>query len=395
MAIFTGEGRVAAEQGEASNAVVKNHFEVLAVLKRGNAVYGIRGRDLITGEEQEIHGKIIFNATGPWSPRLAAMAGCEVKLRPGKGIHLIFDRRLTNMAIVARAIDGRQIFINPHENTTMVGTTDDDYYGDLDDISVTEDEIEYLLQGIESVFPQIREARIISTWRGVRPTLYGEHAYEDELSRSHRLFDHETIEGVKGFVSMAGGKLASYREMAEEATDLVCQKLAVNTPCQTHVLPLPGGDATPDPHKLAKEFGLYPYVVARLIFRHGSRARRILEMIRAHPDDGEVVCACEPVLAAELRYCIRHEWAVTLSDLMRRTRLGTGACQGGCCAMRAAILLGQERNLQPAEVMAELKGFLNELWRARSPVIDGAQMAEEEMIRGIFAGNLQLGLAPL
>ena len=369
-----------------AGAEIRNHSQVVGLLREENLILGVKVRHLVTLEEEELRAKIVFNAAGPWASGLAEMAGCIVKLRPSKGIHLVIDRRLTNMAIVARAVDGRQIFIEPHENTTIIGTTDDDYYGDLDDIPITEDEIEYLYQGIEAVVPDIREARIVTTWRGIRPTLYDEDRYENELSRSHRVYDHEMLDGVKGFLSIAGGKLASYREMSEEATDLVCKKLAVKGECQTHLLPLPGGEDVPDPQALAAAFGLYPYIVARLVYRHGHRARHILDLTRVDPGNKEIVCSCEPVIAAELRYCIRHEWAITLMDLMRRTRLAAGSCQGSCCAMRAGIILGQELQLQPHEVYKQVKDFLNELWKARAPILGGFQLAEEEMHHAIFMG---------
>lgn len=374
-----------------NGATVRNHTEVKRILREGNRVVGVVVRNRITGLEEECRGKILFNATGPWVPKLCEMAGVQVRLRPAKGIHLILDRRITNVAVVSKAIDGRQIFINPHENTTLVGTTDDDYYGDLDDIPVTEDEVEYLLQGMERVYPDIRKARIISTWRGVRPTLWGEDVYEDELSREHEIFDHETRDGVSGLLTMAGGKLASYRIMAEEATDLVCRKLGVTAPCRTHVVPLPGGGSVPDPREIAKEFQIDPYVARRLISRHGSLVRSVLKETKEHPAEKSVVCTNEPVIAAEIRYAIREEWAMTLGDLLRRTRLAMGPCQGTDCLLPAVQILAEERSLPADEKIRELKTFLDQSWTARRAILKGPQLAQEEMMQEVFQGVLDLG----
>lgn len=369
-------------------ATLRNHTEVVRILRSGQRVTGVALRHLKTGEETVVEAKLVFNAGGPWAPALAAMAGVEVKLRPSKGIHLLFDRRLTNVAIVSQGIDGRQIFINPHENTTLLGTTDDDYFGDLDDIPVTEDEIEYLLEGIEPLFPEIRKGRIITTWRGVRPTLYGRGLYEDALSREHEIYDHEQRDGVAGFMTMVGGKLASYRIMAEQATDLIGKKLSNTERCRTHLVPLPGGESLPSPSQLSQEHDLHPYLVERLVYRHGARAGPIL---RQEEFDKKILCPCEPVTHGEARHAIRHEWAETLGDLLRRTRLGMGPCQGCLCTLPATSLLAEEKCWSVERVKNELKDFLEENWRARSPVLRGAQIAQEEMLQMIFQGTLDLG----
>ena len=381
----------AAEYG----AKVHNHTEVIKVLREGQRVVGITTRHARTGERIEHRGKIVFNATGPWSPQLANLAGVIVRIRQGKGIHLILDRRLTNMAIVSKCIDGRQIFINPHENTTMVGTTDDDYYGDLDDIPVTEDEIEYLLQGIEDVFPEIRKARIISTWRGIRPTIYGKDCYEDELSRDHLIIDHSVTERVEGIISMIGGKLASYREMAEEATDLVAKKLQSSVPCRTHLVALPGGESTPDVMGIAERCGIDSYVARRLSYRQGDKAEQILTDVATKPQEKTLLCLCEPVTAAELRHSARYEWADSLADIMRRTRLGSGPCQGALCAMPGAACLAEEKDWSAAETIADLEHFIDTQWRARMNILRGDQLAQEEINQAVFCGTLQLHNLPL
>ncbi len=374
-----------------SGGTVKNHNAVAQILKKDQTVHGVRARNLLTGEESEYHGKILVNATGPWATQFCAMAGVELKLRPAKGIHLVLDRRITNIAVVSQCIDGREIFINPHGTTTLLGTTDDDYYGDLDDIPVTPDEIEYLLQGMEKSYPEIRKARVISTTRGVRPTLYQEGIYEDDLSRGHRIFDHERENGLKGMISLAGGKLASYRQMAEETTNLLCKKLKVKSSCSTHWVPLPGGDKQEDPQELAKRFSIHPYAAERMIARHGSRAEKILESTETNPEEKLVACPCEPVTRAEIRYVIREEWALTLADIGRRTTLGEGPCQGTECLLAAVGILTEETGRDPIQ---EIQGFLAESWRRRRPLFESGGtvstglLAQEEILRHTYLGLL-------
>lgn len=384
----------AAERG----AHVLNHAEVIGVERGGNAFRAITFRDTLTGEVRRAEGKLLINATGPWAPRFAAMAGLDVKLRGGKGVHIVLDRRLFNVALATKAIDGREIFILPYENTSVIGTTDDDFFGDLDDQRATEDEIKYLLEGVATIFPAVREARMTHSYSGVRPTLYQRKVYEDHLSREHEVLDHEERDGVSGIISLIGGKLASYRIMAEETSDLACAKLGRSEKCSTHSAPLPGGDRLPDVAELAAKSGLDAYSVSRLVYRHGSRAERILDSVRAQPGLGALVCACEPVTAAEIRYVVEHEMARTLSDVRMRTRWSSGPCQGTNCLIAAGALLGALKAEGMGDVDAngpteDASRFLKEWWWNRAAVLDGEQFKQEELFQALHFCNNSLDLA--
>ncbi|MBI2500813.1 MAG: glycerol-3-phosphate dehydrogenase/oxidase [Deltaproteobacteria bacterium] len=377
-------------------AIIKNHTEVKKIRREGETVIGLIAHDRRTDELLEYRAQIVFNATGPWVPQICDMAGVKIRLRPAKGIHLILDRRISNVAVVSKCIDGREIFFNPHDNRTLIGTTDDDYYGDLDNIPVTEDEVEYLLQGMEQSYPEIRKARIVSTTRGVRPTLFGYGKSEDSLSREHKIFDHEKEDGLKGFLSMAGGKLAAYRQMSEEASDLVCKKLGRHSRCTTHEVPLPGGDTIPLPQEVAKKFDLHPYIAERIISRQGSHVETVLQSVSEKPEEKAVLCPCEPVTVCEIRHAIREEWACTLGDLKRRTRFGMGSCQGAQCLLPALAILEEENAglswLDQRGPLDELRSFLEESWKARSPVLNGVQVAEEEILQIVYQGVFGLGV---
>ena len=376
----------AAERG----AVVRTHTEVIEFIKDGSGnVIGVKTRDR-SGALAEIRSRLVMHATGPWLMRTSRLAGIKVKIRPGKGVHLTFDRRVVNMSLVLTMVDGRSSFIMPHENTSILGTTDDDYYGDPDDLRVTEDEVEYLLQGAEKTLPEIRKARIIRAWAAIRPTLFGWGKNEDALSRDHMIYDHKESDGVDGIVSIAGGKLASYRLMSEEASDLICKKLGVTASCQTHVVPLPGGEETPDAAELAREYGVSRYAASRLVYRHGARARQILELSRDRPETKRVICQCEPVLACELIYCIRKEWAMSLTDLRNRTRLGAGPCQGTRCASRAIAVLAEELGLSGREIQEQLLSFLERRWRGKRPILSQLMVDQEELNQAAHfcSGNL-------
>ncbi|MCL4558215.1 MAG: FAD-dependent oxidoreductase [Deltaproteobacteria bacterium] len=365
----------AAEHG----AGIHNHTEVVQLLMEGREVRGVRVRDTLTGWAGDVHAKLVMNAAGPWLPGIAGLAGTNVRIRPGKGIHLILDRRASNIGIVIKAIDGRQVFMMPHDNTFIIGTTDDDYYGDLDSLRATRDEIEYLLQAAEHYFPRIREYRIMRVMIGVRPTLYAWGKNEDSLYREHRVFDHETEDGIKGFLTIAGGKLASYRLMSEEATDVICSKLGCKGTCRTHTDPLPGGRSVPDIKKIAQQYSMDTYAVSRMAYRHGSMTEEILKSTVGEASNSALVCECEPVTEAEVRYAVRNEWARTVPDLRRRTRLGTGPCQGRRCAVRAAYILGEELGLGSDGIKGLIEGFIKERWKGNAPILADKQLAEAEL----------------
>ncbi len=343
-------------------------------------VLGVRVRDLRTGHARDVHARVTFNATGPWAGRVAKMAGAKVKLRPGKGIHLVFDRRLVNYALIATAVDGRQVFLEPYGQETWIGTTDDDYYGDPAEVQATHDEVSYLLEAIETVFPKVRDYRIVRAFAGVRPTLFRYGPHEDDLSRSHRVFDH-TKDGAKGLMSMGGGKLAAYRLMAEDATDQVCSKLGVSKAGRTHATPLPGGEETPATEVVAEAAGIDRYAAARLVHRQGARAHEVVDRIKKNPRERRVLCQCEPVTEAEARYAIENEWVHTLEDLRRRTNCGGGPCQGARCARQAAWLLAGYQGGDPELAETLLARFVTARWREQSPVLSHGGLPQLELVR--------------
>ncbi len=358
------------------------HATVTGLLRREDgSVRGVRFRDRTTGSVGERTARAVVNATGAWAPLTAALGGLEsnaARVRPGKGIHVFLDRRLTNYAIVARAIDDRQVFLMPWQNMTVLGTTDDDFYGDLDDVVATTDEVRYLVQAVERVFPTIRSARAIGTWGGVRPTLYEWGPSEDALSREHRIVDH-AAHGASGLYSMIGGKLASYRIFAEEMTDVLMRRFGKEAPCRTHLLFLPGGDEAVDPMRLVTEGGMEAVAAKRLEYRHGSRSLRVLERMKRNPREGAVVCPCEPVTEAEVRYVVEHEWARSVEDVARRTRLGMGACGGMRCAARCGQIVAEMTEQSPEAGLRMAFQFSDGALRRRLPALGPSQARQEAL----------------
>ncbi|HLL84306.1 MAG TPA: glycerol-3-phosphate dehydrogenase/oxidase [Longimicrobium sp.] len=379
-----------AQSAQRHGATVLTHTQVMGFLRgQGGAVEGVQVRDARTGRSASYRAKLVVNVAGAWAPKVASLAGVTVRMRPGKGVHLTIDRRLSNYGVFAHAVDGRQIFVMPHGDTSVIGTTDDDYYGDPDDLTVTEDEVKYLVEGIESAVPAIRQARIVRAWAGLRTTLFAYGKLEDDLSREHAIYDHAG-EGAPGFLTLIGGKLASYRAQSQEFTDLAARRLGNEQSCRTHLEPLPGGERFPNTADLAREYALPETVVGRMAYRHGANAEQICELAAAQPAMRGLLCRCEQTTYAEAVYCLREENVRKLTDLQKRCRVTLGPCQGARCAGEAAALFARERNLSTPEAHRELRDLLQARFGERRPILDGVDLAQEELNRGNFlsTGNL-------
>ena len=371
------------EDAVAHGARALNHTKVVDLIRDGGKVIGVRYR-APDGAMSEARARVVVNATGPWSPQISGMAGLAVQLRPAKGIHIVYPYRISNFSISAESVDGRDLLMVSHGGFTLLGTTDDDFYGDLDSVDVQEDEVDYLLQAFERVFPSIRAYRPVRTTTGVRPTLFKWRRYEDELSRRYEVIDHAT-EGVEGFVTIAGGKLSMYRLMAEQTSDAVCRKLGHQAPCTTATSPLPGSESDMEPAaELARRCGISALAVLKLQSRHGSRAEKVLDGGHA----GRLVCRCEPMTEAELAYAARHEQVRTLADAFRRVGLAAGPCAGAACVMRAAEVIGGELGWSASQRFDAVREFVRGAWLGRAPVLGHSGWAQEELAQGAMRGLL-------
>ena len=375
-----------------AGADVLNHTEVTNLIIEDGKAIGIEIFNSLSKTKKVVLGKHIINATGPWSHRFASKYNLSVKLRPAKGIHLVYGRRLSNYAVGSFAIDGRSVFIMPHENSTIIGTTDDDYYGDPGDLSVTDDEVEYLLEAIEKVIPDIREHRIIRAFAGVRPTIWGDGVMEDNLTRDHEIIDHGEVDNVKNIYSLIGGKLAAFRFISEEIVDMIADKLGNARKSITHSKPLPGAEYVPNIERLAEESGLSFHTLNRLMSKYGSRVVKIISIIDADPQSKEIVCKCENVMEAEIKYAIQYEFANTLNDIRKRTRLGMGSCQGGCCTLKAARILKNEFSFTTKKTEEEAKHFLQKRYNGHVTTIKNTyslQQLELNMANHKLIANLK------
>jgi glycerol-3-phosphate dehydrogenase len=365
-----------------AGAHIHAHTEAVELLRSGRDVVGARMRDALTGEQRTVAARLVVNAAGPWAGRVAGLAGAEVRMRPGKGVHVTFERRIGNFGLILEGVDGRTMFLVPHGSETIVGTTDDDYYGDpsVVDHGITRDDVDYVIESAARALPQAREWRPIRAWAGVRNTLFEWGVGSDRLPRGHEVIDHGERDGVDGLLSIVGGKLAAYRAQAEHATDVACGRLGRRSvPCTTSERPLPGAQAEPDFHALARRIPLPAAALERIWRRVGARLDDVFR--DALPDDLAPLCRTGAVTAAEIRWMVAEEGCRTLEDLHRHAHLGAGPCDGTDCAAPAAHLMMELLGWSPAETRAALAEFLQRRWTQRRPVLTGLNLAQEEIAR--------------
>ena len=245
--------------------------------------------DVVASRSYRLLARVVVNATGPWAHPQAGtrQAGTplphsRVRLRLTKGVHLVVDRqRLPVPDAVVMAEDRRILFAIPWGERVILGTTDTDYQGSIEAVRTEPADVDYILRVVNAAFPAagLSEADVISTWAGLRPLIASKHGGPSDVSRAHQIRMAGTAEGGRGWLDVAGGKLTTYRLIAQQAVDRLLQYLRRNrVPCRTADEPLLPVEETPGAS------GILP----------------------------------PPVSAQVVEHCCRHEWAVHLDDVMLR-----------------------------------------------------------------------------
>jgi glycerol-3-phosphate dehydrogenase len=216
-------------------ATILNHCAATELELTGDKVSGIRVKDVINGEEFEAKGRIVINAGGHWADFVwnEFYVRSNYKLRRTKGVHLFTKKVSQNALVLFAKSDGRLFFVVPWGQYSLVGTTDTDYNGDPDTAYASSEDVNYLVKEMRRYFPHFTENDVYYALAGLRPLVAEEKKAASNTSRAHRLVDHDPENGIKGFITILGGKITAYRGIAQEAVDLVCKKLDKPVKCST------------------------------------------------------------------------------------------------------------------------------------------------------------------
>jgi glycerol-3-phosphate dehydrogenase len=334
-------------------AEIANYARVASFLKNANGkIEGARLRDELSGAEIECRARIVINATGVWMEdtlRLDDQAanGLNKRVRPAKGVHLTVPAarlRVGAALLIPSLTSHRFYFVVPWEGRVNIGTTDTDYSGDKDHPHADPEEVEEILSAVNSYFPDagLEPSDVISSWAGLRP-LITDLSAKDTTAVSRK---DEIIESEDGLISIGGGKLTTYRLMAERGIDLAARRLSERFdikagPASAKDAAIGGetpyGEETMTPERLSQTENL-PLETARHLLRdYGPDCHRLIELTRE--DEGLRKRPVEelPNILAEVVYAARYEMALTLTDVMvRRTRLAM--LSGPEALKRAAIV---------------------------------------------------------
>lgn len=367
-------------------ADVMTYQEVVGFERNGDRIEGVRLKSRRNGEESTVYGKVTVNACGIWGRHVAELAGVDINMYPAKGALLIFGHRVNNMVINRCRKPADADILVPGDTISVIGTTSTRIpFDQIDNMEVTPEEVDLLLREGEKLSPRLGWTRVIRAYAGVRPLVADDSDPTGRsISRGIVCLDHEKRDGLKGFITITGGKLMTYRLMAEEATDMVCEKLHVDRECETAEIPLPGSEPEAKPEARRQHIIELSTEMKAAEGRHGSWSGRI----KSGSDEGDaIVCECEEVSVAEVDFAIEQLNVHSLVNLRRRTRLGMGTCQGELCACRAAGLL-ERHDKCTRRSLDDLASFMAERWHGMYPVCWGESLCESQFTAWLYQGVL-------
>ena len=369
----------ALESAKEYGADIRPYHRVTDIEVRDSRVQAVTARNEKTGEDIRFGCRFVINCAGPWAGDIATMIGAQdVAVVPGRGIMIGFNQRLVHHVINRCAVPADGDILVPAHPICIIGTTDQ-AAKNPDLLRIKPAEVQKMLDKGADMVPVIRQARALHVWAGARPLLKDTRVAATDtrhMSRGMAIMDHEVRDGVSGMVTIAGGKFTTYRLMAQEVVNAMCNQLKDRRPCRTAEEPVPSGSD--------KKFSL---LTDRLKDREADR------------HDVPIICECELVNKQMIEATLKEDPASNLDDIRRKLRVGMGPCQGTFCASRTAGILHQFRcqnhpDKDQADVSSTmLRLFLSNRQQGNLPIMYG-QMLEEIALNQWVVGTLDLHHLP-
>jgi glycerol-3-phosphate dehydrogenase len=369
-------------EAERYGAVSVNGTEVTGLLDRDGRADGVLCRDLESGERFQIEADNVINATGVWADRIRPEEILEEeevpRIAPSRGTHVLLPSDLLPLnrgACIVPAGEDRTIFALPWYGRTLIGTTDNDYEGDLAHVQPSGDDIGYLLEAANSFFGlKLGSSDLVGAYAGVRPLIStGDPRKSVDISRKAELYETSS-----GLLTITGGKLTTWRRMAKLVVDRMVEREGREAECRTDDTPLglAAGEGDLDPPDGLTQDDLPPGYRDLLGFRYGHAARDVLRVAGERPELAAPIVEGQPDLLAEAVIAARREQARTVADvLLRRTRLGLLAApqlRSAESALPVAQAMGSELGWDADRVHREADAWVSE---ARAEGIDPGVVA--------------------
>lgn len=349
-----------------------SHTRVEGFEIRDGSIRATLCRDRRSGRRRRILARQVVNAAGAWSMEIARLAGCdEVQLNYVKGTLIISNSRLTRGVVNRLRPPGDGDILVPGGSVSLLGTTSD-VVDSPEHLRPTVAEVERNLAAGSAMLPGLADTRFIRAFSGVRPLLAGGKE-QHSASRGFRLFAHRS-RGPANLVTITGGKLTTYRLMAEKTADRVARRLGIEAPCRTATEPLPAAEIS-----RWTEPGYAP----RYWYRRGDPADAIL-------------CECEMVPASAIDTIMAQapatERPLDLQALGVRSRVGKGSCQGAFCSIRVTSHLYDQGTFDASEGLYGARDFVSRRFKGVRPVLWGAQMPQMELAEALHCSLMGLDL---
>jgi glycerol-3-phosphate dehydrogenase len=349
------------------------HTDVVGFKKKNGLIRATILHNRKTGEQILVEADQVVNAAGAWAGEVAALAGGRIELLYSKGSLLITHHRIARRVINRLRPSSDADILVPGGTVSILGTTSVKIDA-LDDVRPTIAEIDYIVEAASAMVPALQTTRYIRAYAGVRP-LIGSRSLDNgrALSRGYALIDHREDQ-LDNFASVVGGKLTTYRLMAEKTSDLICGRLGVTSPCMTQTQTLPTRSATK---------WTQPGLAAR-------------EWIQRQNSADVLLCECEMVSRKTVDAVIEsiHNQKATpdLRAVGRRSRVGKGTCQGAFCSIRILAHLLEQGELDSEQGLKDLKQFLSSRWKGMRPILWDTALIQEQLQEAMHCGLFGLEL---
>ncbi|WP_067782126.1 anaerobic glycerol-3-phosphate dehydrogenase subunit GlpA [Actinomyces vulturis] len=364
----------AARSARAYGARIETYHEVVDVITREDhgrqRVVGVKARGLKSGQDVLIDCAFLVNASGAWAGQIARMAGVRsVEIVSGRGIMIAMNHRLVNHVINRCIYPADGDILVPDHTVCIIGTTDE-RADDPDHLDIPAHEVQQMMDAGEVLVPGFRKARAVHAWAGARPLIRDmsvEGSDTRHMSRGMSVINHGAMDDVAGIVTVAGGKLTTYRLMAKKTVDAVCEDIGIYRACSTDREAVPGSE--------------------------DNKNYLITHRLKKNEDERlgtQTLCECELVTRRDLTHLMAQQPNASFDDLRRQLRIGMGPCQGGFCSARVAGVHSCEGRMDAGSASELLRTFLAHRWIGLWPIMMGEQVRETALDFWMLQGTLDI-----
>ncbi len=351
------------------------HTKAVKFEMASNTIKRVLLNNTRTGQDFFIEPQIVVNASGAWAGQVAALAGGGLNILCSMGTLLVTQSRITDGVINRLRPPSDADILVPGGTVSILGTTSV-RVDDPDHIRPTVGETDLIVCQAAQMIPSLETTRYIRAYSGVRPLVDTEGDDDRNATRNFFLSSHEET-GLENFITITGGKLTTYRLMAEKTADIVCKKLGNKEPCTTRSVPLPS---------TMEGKWTEPGVAPRRWLQKGAFIK------------DKILCECEMIsektiddIASELK---KNKEIPDLLNIGKRSRLGKGPCQGAFCSIRVLAHMYDKEEIKTNHGIRDIKAFLNERWKGQSPIFWGEQLIQAELTEAVHCGFFDLELTP-